>query len=479
MSNQPSREREQPESLARWDNRMVQLLTPRWSLAPVWRYGLAVLFAVAATALRWALIPWLGLVAPYNIALLAVFTATVLLGIGPGLLSLLLADLAVEWFILGSAPMLLTGTALARLGLNLAIGIFICSVIHALRVAHTKARASEARYRSLFENMLDGYAYCRVLYEDGAPQDFIYLSVNDAFEGLTGLKNVVGKKVSEVIPGLRAANPEALEICGRVALSGKPERFETYINALDIWLSISVYSPAKERFVAVFDNITARKQVEGALLEAERARVRMAHTLTSEIAHRTKNNLAIVAGLLQLQSNRITDPETYTDLMHDAVTRIMAFAALHEQMYQRHSESVELLDALRRIAEVARQALSDGEVTISVEGASAECPSGIATNFCVIANELITNAIKHGGSQQGIRRVEVHLARERGSLKLSVWNSGNPVSSNFDLKERAKTGLGLVSAITEDQYGGSFTLTPERGGTAARIVLEEEILLKQ
>jgi PAS domain S-box-containing protein len=121
---------------------------------------------------------------------------------------------------------------------------------------------SEARYRSLFENMLSGYTHCRMLFKDGKPEDFIYLDVNDAFEKLTGLKDVAGKKVSEVIPGVQESNPELFEIYGRVARSGQPERFETHIDSLGIWFSISVNSPRPDYFVAVFDNITERKHAE-------------------------------------------------------------------------------------------------------------------------------------------------------------------------------------------------------------------------
>ena len=128
--------------------------------------------------------------------------------------------------------------------------------------AEAALRESEARYRSLFENMLDGYAYCRMLFEHNQPQDFVYLEVNSAFEKLTGLKNVVGRKVTEVIPGLRESHPELFEIYGRVALTGQPERFELYLKPLEAWLAISVYSVEKGCFVAVFDNITERKRAE-------------------------------------------------------------------------------------------------------------------------------------------------------------------------------------------------------------------------
>jgi two-component system, cell cycle sensor histidine kinase and response regulator CckA len=125
-------------------------------------------------------------------------------------------------------------------------------------------KESETHYRSLFENMLNGFAFCQMLFEGDRPRDFIYLDVNAAFEKLTGLKNVVGRKVSEVIPGIQETDAMLLETYGRVALTGIPERFETRVEALQMWFSISVYSPRKGYFVAVFDVITERKRTEAA-----------------------------------------------------------------------------------------------------------------------------------------------------------------------------------------------------------------------
>ncbi len=130
-------------------------------------------------------------------------------------------------------------------------------------------RESEERYHSLFMNMLNGYAYCKMVFEGAKPLDFIYLDVNAAFEKLTGLKNVINRKVSEVIPGIRETDPELFEIYGRVAMTGRPERFETYVEALHNWFSISIYSPGKEYFVAVFDVITERKQADESLRQSE------------------------------------------------------------------------------------------------------------------------------------------------------------------------------------------------------------------
>ena len=128
--------------------------------------------------------------------------------------------------------------------------------------AQKALRESEALYRSLFKNMLNGFACCRMLFEQGQPSDFIYLIVNSAFEKLTGLNDVTGKKASEAIPGIREADPGLFEIYGRVARTGVSERFETYVEAMKMWFDVSVYSPSQDHFVAVFDVITERKQAE-------------------------------------------------------------------------------------------------------------------------------------------------------------------------------------------------------------------------
>src|SRR5512140_971416 len=108
---------------------------------------------------------------------------------------------------------------------------------------------SDARYRGLFEHMLEGIAYCKMIFENGDPVDFIFLSVNAAFETLTGLKDVVGKKVSEVIPGIRATDPSLFEAYGRVASTGNHENIENFVEALQQWFSISIYSPEQGHFI--------------------------------------------------------------------------------------------------------------------------------------------------------------------------------------------------------------------------------------
>lgn len=143
--------------------------------------------------------------------------------------------------------------------------IAVIEDIQARKEAEAALQDSERTYRTLFENMMNGYAHCRMLFEDGKPKDFVYLDVNKAFTTQTGLADVIGRKVSEVIPGIFEADPGLFEIYGQVALGGPPKHFEVYVGAMGMWFSIWVHSPKREHFVAIFDVITERKRAEGEL----------------------------------------------------------------------------------------------------------------------------------------------------------------------------------------------------------------------
>ncbi len=174
-------------------------------------------------------------------------------------------------------------------------------------------RDSEKRYRSLFENMLEGYAYCKMLYDAaGRAVDFVYLEVNKSFERLTGLSNVKGRRVTEVIPGVWETNPELFDIYGRVAWTGVPEKFEVYFKPLSAWLSVSVYSVGKDYFIAVFDDITERKKAMAAEIgrkaaeEANRAK----SEFLANMSHELRTPLNAIIGFSEMMLEGLSDPLT-------------------------------------------------------------------------------------------------------------------------------------------------------------------------
>ena len=131
-----------------------------------------------------------------------------------------------------------------------------------------KLKEFEEKYRSIFNNMTEGFAYHEVIVdENNKPIDYKYLEVNPAFERLTGLKGeqMIGKKVTEILPGTENDPADWIGKFGNVGLTGVPLIVEDYSEALDRWYKVSGYSPKKGYFAVTFSDITERKKSEIAL----------------------------------------------------------------------------------------------------------------------------------------------------------------------------------------------------------------------
>ena len=123
-------------------------------------------------------------------------------------------------------------------------------------------RESERQYRSLFSGMTEGFALHELLFDkQGLPCDYRFLSVNPAFEALTGLKaeDLVGKSQRQVLPD---EDPFWLEAYSKVALTGESAHIDHYSPPMRRHFEVFAYSPSPNRFATIFSDITERKRIE-------------------------------------------------------------------------------------------------------------------------------------------------------------------------------------------------------------------------
>ena len=156
--------------------------------------------------------------------------------------------------------------------------------------ALTRKRA-EQDYRTLFHEMLEGFALHEIICDDQArPVDYRYLAANPAFERLTGLKveNLIGKTILEVQPDIER---KWIDIFGQVALTGTPVFFNSSSEALGRHYEVTAFRPGPNQFACIFSDITERKRADDELRESRRQYAALLANLPG-MAYRCRNDRA-------------------------------------------------------------------------------------------------------------------------------------------------------------------------------------------
>lgn len=156
-------------------------------------------------------------------------------------------------------------------------------------------------YRKIIQRAPMGYACHRIICDaDGIPVDYEFMEVNPEFQIFTGFEDtvIIGKRVSEIMPGVLTDNFDWIGFYGAVALGGESQSFGSYSEALGRWYSVNVFSPEIGYFVTLFNDITLFNENAKALkrqLKSEKLIAEISSSLVSVHAGNLgkKMNLAL------------------------------------------------------------------------------------------------------------------------------------------------------------------------------------------
>lgn len=354
--------------------------------------------------------------------------------------------------------------------------------------------AAEARdrYRFLFEAMDEGF--CIIQFFDGPHgplSDYIHIEANAAYARHTGIPNVVGQKLREMV------GEEAdgwVELYGSVLHTGKVIRFQRELVATGRHLEVSSFriGPFENRQVAVlFKDVTdrvrveaaqkhlqetletrvaealaEREKIEGALRQAQK--MEAVGQLTGGLAHDFNNLLAGISGAFEMINTRLAqgrhgDVEKYLSAGQGAARR--AAALTHRLLAFSRQQTLtprplvvnrllpDFAELVRRTVGPAIEVETIGSTGLWTTLVDANQLENAMLNLCINARD----AMPDGGKitiETGNRWLDERGARERG------LEAGQYISVCV-----SDTGTGIAKADLERVFDPFFTTKPIGQGT--------------
>jgi two-component sensor histidine kinase len=192
-----------------------------------------------------------------------------------------------------------------------------------------------------------------------------------------------------------------------------------------------------------------------AAVALEHGRMALRGVLAQEIHHRVKNNLQTVASLLRLQARaESVDP---AKALGDSVNRILAIAAVHEELTEHREDVVDLAELVDRLRAMLVQGLVAGK-DVTAELTAVELAGQRATALALVFTELLSTALEHGGE-----RISIVLRSDVDEVVLVVADNGAGVGDATE-----GTGMSIVRALVRDELGGTLRLV-DSGGLRAEV----------
>ena len=365
--------------------------------------------------------------------------------------------------------------------------------------AEQELRESEERYRTLVDQLPDYI----IVHRDG-----ILLYVNPAAAARMGYEggSLEGKPILEYIaPEYHAAVRNA--IARRMAGEDIPS-YEMKIRARDgtfrsvLTNGSAIMFEGRPASLNVLSDITDRKLMEEEVRSLNRvleqrvkdrteALSRANEQLTAEIAarthaeqeitrsleekdlllreihHRVKNNLQIIASLLNLQSRTIADPNIL-EAIKNSQSRIRAMALVHERIYRSHNiAAINLKDYLNYLTRQIFQFYNVQEHQIGITVVMEEILADIdtVTPLGLIINELVSNSLKYAFPEGRKGTISIECTRNGpGQIRILYRDDGIGMPAGFDWRNTESLGLRLVNSLV-DQLNGTIESGDGKGTT--------------
>lgn len=186
--------------------------------------------------------------------------------------------------------------------------------------------------------------------------------------------------------------------------------------------------------------------------------------LLSEVHHRVKNNLAVVSGILQLQSHA-TENEEIQRALSNSEMRIRTMALIHEKLYETGSLAHISFDAYtRELVESIGSSFKHREnIDLEVVCDTFFLNINQAVPCALILNEMVSNAFKHAFDDGDTGQIRISVQESKGQkVSVTVEDNGKGIPDHVNLSQPESYGLTIMNILAK-QLKTDYTVRSENG----------------
>ncbi|WP_445665569.1 PAS domain S-box protein [Fodinibius sp. AD559] len=223
---------------------------------------------------------------------------------------------------------------------------------------------------------------------------------------------------------------------------------------------------------AVYSDISRLKATERDLKNSLEEK----EILLSEIHHRVKNNLAIISGLLLMESMNWEEDTMVYQVLTQSKLRIHSMAKIHEKLYQTGSfTDIDLGNYITELTETIVQNMNirDKDISLTVDCDEVTLNINQALPCALIINELVTNAFKYAFNEGRPGELEVRFKNEGGTISLVVRDNGPGLPDDFEAMTETSLGHRLIHQLVKQLDGDIVVASGEPEGTRYEITFEK------